>query len=161
MLASSMLKKLLTFLGHSTESAASHGADDVTLSAAVLMIYAAQLDGSLDTAEHATVSELLRQRFHLDEAAASDLIRDATQRAGEIVDLYTLTRDIKDTFSLEERISIIEMLWEVVYADGVAHDFETNLVRRVSGLLYVSDVESGAARKRVTDRLGIDVLSPE
>jgi uncharacterized tellurite resistance protein B-like protein len=51
---------------------------------------------------------------------------------------------------------IIEMLWEVVYADGVLHDYEANLLRRIGGLIYVSDRDRGAARKRVMKRLGID-----
>ena len=56
---------------------------------------------------------------------------------------------------LEERVKIIEMLWEVAYADGVVHHYEANLIRRINGLLYVSDRDSGAARKRVAARLGI------
>ena len=51
---------------------------------------------------------------------------------------------------------MIEMLWKVVYADGNLHDFEANLVRRICGLIYVSDRESGDARKRVLERLDLD-----
>ena len=161
MLANSMLERLLAFLGPAPEAAELHGVDPVTLSAAVLMLYAAQLDGVLDVEESATVLTLLQQRFHLTEPAAVALMEDATRRAKEAVDLYSLTRDIKDAVSLEERISLIEMLWEVAYADGVVCDYESSLVRRVSGLLYVSDVDSGAARKRVAERLGLAVLPPE
>jgi uncharacterized tellurite resistance protein B-like protein len=50
---------------------------------------------------------------------------------------------------------MIEMLWEVVYADGELHDLEASLLRRVGGLLYVSDRDRGAARMRVLNRLGI------
>ena len=55
----------------------------------------------------------------------------------------------------EERVGILELLWEVVYADGTLHDYEASLLRRVAGLLYVSDRESGEARLRVMERLGI------
>ena len=54
---------------------------------------------------------------------------------------------------MEERIELIEMIWEVVYADGELHDYEANLLRRLGGLLYVSDRERGDARKRVLARL--------
>ena len=47
------------------------------------------------------------------------------------------------------------MLWEVVYADGIAHAYEANLLRRIGGLLYAPDRDQGAARKRVLARLGI------
>lgn len=160
MLANSMLERLLALLGLAPEAAASPDVDPATLAAAVLMLYAAQLDGVLDAAESTTVHELLQRRFHLSEPAAAAMIEDATRQAKEAVDLYTLTRDIKDAVSIEERIGLIEMLWEVVFADGVANDYEANLVRRVSGLLYVSDVESGAARKRVAERLGLAVQPP-
>jgi len=50
---------------------------------------------------------------------------------------------------------LMEMLWEVVFADGEEHAFETNLMRRLAGLLYVTDQESGAARRRVRTRLGL------
>ena len=61
---------------------------------------------------------------------------------------------IKDRFPHEERLELMEMLWEVAYADGVLHDFEASLMRRISGLIYVSDRDSGAARKRALARLG-------
>ena len=57
--------------------------------------------------------------------------------------------------SNDERIELIEMMWAVVYADGQLHDYEANLLRRMAGLLYVSDFESGAARKRVLERLDL------
>ena len=55
----------------------------------------------------------------------------------------------------EERIGVIEMLWEVAYADGELHDYEASLLRRVAGLLYVSDRANGEARLRVMAKLGI------
>ncbi len=125
----------------------------LTAAAAALLLYAAQLDGTIDEAENRTVGELLETRFGLDPAQAEELIVRAGARAEEATDLYSLTRHIKDGLSAEQRTGIIEMLWEVVFSDGTVDPFEANLVRRVAGLLYVSDVESGAARKRVIDRL--------
>jgi Uncharacterized protein conserved in bacteria len=151
-----MLDRLLSILGHGPGPAEPAPVDHQTLCAAVLLVYAARLDGQLDDAERETVSDLLQRRFELSGSAVASLIEVADRRAAEVVDLYSLTRDIKDAISLEDRIRLIEMLWEVVYADGLANDYETNLVRRVCGLLYVSDVDSGAARKRVSERLGLE-----
>ncbi len=58
-------------------------------------------------------------------------------------------------FSDAERIELIEMLWEVAYADGVVHDYEHNLLRRIAGLIYVTDRDRGLARNRVLARLGL------
>ena len=62
---------------------------------------------------------------------------------------------VKAAFSQEERIELMEMLWEVVYADGELHHYEANLMRRLAGLLQVSDRDAGSARKRARKRLGL------
>ena len=79
----------------------------------------------------------------------------AERTATESVAWQGFTRAIKDALPPEERIGVLEMLWEVVYADGRLHDYEASLLRRVAGLLYVSDRDSGEARLRVLARLGI------
>jgi uncharacterized tellurite resistance protein B-like protein len=63
---------------------------------------------------------------------------------------------IKDSFDQEERVELMEMLWEVVYADGALHHLEANLMRRIAGLIFVPDRESGEARKRALSKLGLD-----
>ena len=63
---------------------------------------------------------------------------------------------IKDRYTPEERIGMIEMLWQVAFADGNVDMYESNLIRRVAGLIYVSDIERGRAKKRVQARLGIN-----
>ena len=50
------------------------------------------------------------------------------------------------------RVILIEALWEIVLSDGEIHDFESNLIRRLAGLLYISDVDSGNAKKRALDK---------
>ena len=69
--------------------------------------------------------------------------------------LFEFTRVIARHFSPTERIALIEMLCEVMYADGALHDLEASLLRRVGELVYVSDRDRGAARLRVMKRLGI------
>ena len=64
------------------------------------------------------------------------------------MDFFKFTRKINNLLNLEERTDLIEMLWEVIYSDGKLDDFETNMMRRVGGLLYVSDRENGDAKKR-------------
>jgi hypothetical protein len=59
-----------------------------------------------------------------------------------------VTRIINNRLPPEQRVAVIEMLWQVVYADGSVDDYESNLVRRVAGLLHVSDRDAGEARKR-------------
>jgi uncharacterized tellurite resistance protein B-like protein len=85
------------------------------------------------------------------------LIDTAVEQHHDANRVYAATRLIRDAFSDAERIDMMEMLWEVAYADGELHDYEANLVRRVAGLLYVRDRDSGIARKRVIERMGLDI----
>jgi uncharacterized tellurite resistance protein B-like protein len=130
--------------------------DELHLAAAVLLVEAASMDDAFDTAERGRVEGLLRQRFGLDEQSARELLALAEQRAADSVEWQGYTRVIKERLDQEQRIEMLEMLWEVAYADGVLHDYEASLLRRITGLLYVADRESGEARKRVLARLGLE-----
>ena len=129
--------------------------EDRQLAAAALMVEAARLDGRFEAGERQRIGDLLRTRFHLSDAEADDLLMEGERASDESVEWQGFTRAIKDGFDQGERIALIEMLWEVVYADGELHDYEASLLRRVAGLLYVPDRDSGEARKRVMDRLGL------
>ncbi|SOD99824.1 TerB family tellurite resistance protein [Caenispirillum bisanense] len=151
-----MLQKLKSLLFDGDTSAArSAGRDDVALAAAAVMVEAATLDGTFDDTERASILRLLGRRFSLSDADARALLAEAEAEVAETTELYAYTRAIKDRFDHEQRIEMVEMLWEVVYADGQVHDYEANLMRRICGLLYVEDAESGDARKRVMQRLGL------
>ena len=135
---------------------AHRAADGRALAAAVLMVEAARLDGDFDESERRSIRSLVTNHFGLGDAEADDLIAEAEAVHDDSNHLVRFTRAIKETCPPEERVAIVEMLWEVVYADGVLHDYEANLLRRVGGLIYVSDRDRGAARGRVMERLGID-----
>ncbi len=127
--------------------------DDLHLAAAALLVEAAVMDGTFDERERQTVAALLEASFGLDAGGTEVLIEAAREAVKESSQLYGFARVVKDRFDHEDRVRMIEMLWEVAYADGHLHDFEASLVRRVAGLIYVPDRESGTARKRVLARL--------
>ena len=135
---------------------ASGGADELRLGVAALLMEAARIDGRLDSVERAAVRRLLQQRFALGDEAASLLAEAAERQAERSTQLFGMTRLINDRFSLARRIELIEMLWEVAYADGTLDPLEDAMLRRVAGLVDVSDHERGEARQRVLRRLGID-----
>ena len=129
--------------------------DKLQLAAAALLIEAAHMDGAFDGDERLSIGALLKSRFELSDVECSTLIEEADQAVRETSQLYAFTRVVKDRFDEAERVDMIEMLWEVAFADGHADDFEQNLIQRVAGLIYVSDRDRGIARKRVMARLGI------
>jgi uncharacterized tellurite resistance protein B-like protein len=135
-------------------AATARGPDALQLAAAALLVEAARMDDDYDATERALIASLLRERFDLDDDDTEALVAAADAATEDLVEVYGFARRVKDAFTPEERVRMIEMLWEVVYADGEVHDHEANLLRRVAGLIYVSDRESGDARKRVLDRRG-------
>lgn len=125
------------------------------VAAAALLVEAARLDGSFDQDERVQLERILHQHFDLAAEDVGALIAQAERSVADSVEWQGFTRTVKDGFDHEGRIEVIEMLWQVAYADGVLHDYEASLLRRVAGLIYVSDRDSGEARKRVLARLGL------
>ncbi len=147
------IKSLFAAVGTSPPAASeAGGADELHLAAAALLAEAALGDSLIDAAERTAIERLVRARFGLSADEAGRLIDAAEREAHDASHLVGFTRIIKDNFSPAERVELIEMIWEVVYADGELHAYEDSLLRRIAGLNYVSDRDRGAARKRVLAR---------
>ena len=125
----------------------------VAAATAVLLIETAVMDGEFDADERATIGRLLMERFGISENGVDTLMAETEQAVADSVELFSFTRVLRSDYDHADRVKMIEMMWEVAYADGVIHDYEANLIRRATGLLHVSDRESGEARKRVLDQL--------
>ena len=135
------------------EAGRSHTPDEFHLAAAVLLIYAATADANFDVRERDRIEWLCYNKFGLAADEAQTLIETAGHEVEESVQLLRFTRTIKDGFSYEERVHLIEMLWEVVYADAQVEAHEAQLMRRITGLIYVDDRDSAIARSQVRARL--------
>lgn len=122
---------------------------DYRVAAAALLVHAVGIDGEIQAAERAKLHSVLKYRFDLSDETTDELIAAATKVEGESVDLYQFTsllnRELDDTGLLR----IIEMMWELIYADGHVNEFEDNLVWRVADLLNVSPHERIALRQEV------------
>ena len=127
------------------------------MACAALMTRAAWLDGTLDKVEENALRDLMMKRFEISPDEADEILKAAADDLDTSNDLYRYTKDLRDNFDADERLKLIEMIWEVVYADGVLHDFEATLMRRLAGLLYVDDRDSGEAKKRVMHKRGLQV----
>jgi len=124
---------------------------DYRLAATALLIHVISLDGEPSEAEKRKLHSLLESRFQLDPGTASQLIADATLVEGEAVDLYHFTSVIMRSVDEPGRVRIVEMMWEMVFADGRVSEFEDNVVWRAADLLGVSardriDLKHRAAR---------------
>ena len=131
-------------------------ANDIPIAAAALMVEAALMDGSFDPLEREAIRDMLVERLGVSPGNADVTIAEAEQRVLAATDHWSFARVLKNRLDEPARIGILEMLWEVAFADGHLDHMETALIRRVAGLLYVPDRDSGAARRRVRQRLGLD-----
>ena len=150
-----MLDQILKFLNGSDTARATSADEGPRLAIAALLVEAAKSDGIYQEGERHVVAGLLRRLFAIEEDGAARLVYAAEQALAHSVQLFRFTRPIVEQVEPEQRVAIVELLWETVYADRVLTADEDSLVRRVAGLLYVTDRDRGAARLRVLKRLGI------
>ena len=143
------IRKLMLGLGGDGEAAPDAAEDDPQVAAVALLIEAAVMDGDFDEAERHIIAGLLKHRFGLDPGAVEDLIGAGEEAVEGSNQLYAFTRVVKQGFNFEQRIGMIEMLWEVAYADSRRAADEETLIRLVAGLLGIPDRDSGLLRQRV------------
>jgi uncharacterized tellurite resistance protein B-like protein len=122
------------------------------LAATALLIHVISLDGEPSDAERKKLHSLIESRFGLDPGSADQLIASATLVDGEAVDLYHFTSVIMRQVDEEGRLRIIEMMWELVYADGQVSEFEDNVVWRAADLLAVASRDRIELKHRVAAR---------
>ena len=117
-----------------------------------LLVRLARSDNHYAAAEIIHIDRIIKARFGLDDAAALELRTEAETLEAEAPDTVRFTRAIKDAVAYDERIGVIEALWQVALADGARDQDEDALVRLVANLLGVSDRDSALARQRIDQR---------
>ena len=128
--------------------------NDYRLAAAALLVHLISIDGEPTETERQKLRSLLASRFDLDDAAVDELIATATRVEGESVDIYHFTSLIMRAVDEPGRARIVEMMWELVYADHHASEFEESVVWRSADLLGISSNERIALKNRVAGRSG-------
>ena len=118
------------------------------LAATALLIHVISIDGEPSEAEKRKLHSLIESRFGLDRGTADHLIASATLVEGEAVDLYHFTSVIMRAVDETGRVRIVEMMWELVIADGKVSEFEENVVWRAADLLGVSSQERIELKRR-------------
>jgi uncharacterized tellurite resistance protein B-like protein len=108
----------------------------------------------MDHNETKLLTRLVGPHFGLKADAAALLIEEAKQAANEASDLFQFTHRINTHFGETHKLMLVELLWQIVLADGVVDDYEANLLRRVAGLIHVTDLKAGQARKKAEAALG-------
>ena len=119
----------------------------------ILLLEACQIDGETGQVELDYIKKLLVNKFGFNEKDANENISKALEDSEQRIEIFSQIKVILNEMNHEERIEVIQMMWGVILADGVIDDFEANLMRRMNGLLYVSGVESAAAKENAMTQL--------
>ena len=127
--------------------------DDARLALTALLVRIARTDGAYIQAEIDRIDAITSARYQLTPDAATMLRHDAETLETEAPDTIRFTRAIKDAVAYEDRLAIIESLWQVVLVDGAREAEEDSLLRLVSSLLGINDRDSALARQRVSRSL--------
>ena len=141
-----MLQSLKNMFASQTSDDDTEGKEIDILSG--LMVEAANTDGEVTQEELNKISYSLINVFQEDPKAVEVSLTKAFENKDNSKSLYYYTSKLNKSYSNENKIKLIEVLWEIILADNEIHDFETNLIRRLAGLLYISDVECGNAKIR-------------
>lgn len=120
-----------------------------------LLVEAGMADGTLDERERSRILHLMTEQLELDADIANARLDEAVEAHESRIEIHSLIRQIRSDTEMEDRIIILEMIWMVVLADKQLDSHESQLMRRLAGLLYIDDVQSGMAAKRAQNRLGL------
>ena len=118
-----------------------------------IMIEAALSDGKVDKIEIEKISKILTEKFNENPSQVKTTLDQCIKEMNEPKSLHVFTSKFNKIFSNEKKYLLIQTLWEILLADGEIHDYESNLIRRLAGLLYISDVNCGNAKKRALSNL--------
>jgi uncharacterized tellurite resistance protein B-like protein len=151
-----MLEGLRQFIADVVSPGAPHSRafddNDYRLAATALLIHVISLDGEPSAQEQRKLHSLIESRFGLDPGTANRLIASATKVEGDAVDLYHFTSVIMREVDEAGRLKIVEMMWEIAYADAAVSEFEDNVVWRAADLLGISSRDRIELKHRVSAR---------
>jgi uncharacterized tellurite resistance protein B-like protein len=142
-------RKLISDLGEGGKPPERFDENDYRLAAAALLVHAAGIDGSVSEAEQDKLHTVIKRRFKLDDDAADALVAKATEAEQEAIDLYQFTARLNRSLDEAGRARIVELMWQIICADGIITEFEDNLVWRAADLLGVSRNERIALRQKI------------
>ena len=131
------------FKGQKNESS-----DNKNILVAALLIHAAKIDENYTDIEKRIIKKALINLNNVSPDQAEKLIKNAEKKEKDSNQIVEFTREIKK-YSMESRLKIIEVIWKIVYSDGTSNNYESNLIRRICGLLYVSDKDNGIIKTKV------------
>ena len=158
----SLLDQLRDFVFGLADEPADDGAElRPRVAVAVLMVRVMQADGRELPEERAAIEALLAETYGLDEAGARALLEEGTIVGEDSTDLYAPTALLRQRLSMDDRVSLVRLLFEIAYADGELQADEDNLLKLIADRMGVDPRDRVLARREVAERTGGNVIATE
>ena len=113
-----------------------------------LLVHAAKMDENYTDKEKAIILKAISEISNKNEVELKNIIEEAEKKEKQSIQILEFTKEVKN-YEKSFRLKIIEILWKIIYSDGVSDMFESNLMRRLGKLLYVSDKENGDIKQSI------------
>ena len=127
--------------------------DERNILIAAILIECAKEDGDFSDVEIEKIKKLLENKLGVNTEKISSVFDQASELCQDSVEVYSLTRDIRDNFSHKEILDILELMWTVMLADGKIDDFEDAMMRKIVGLFHLTGKDSSEARQKASMNL--------
>ena len=147
-----MLQSLKNIFQKTQNTRVTDNIDELTILCG-LMIEAANTDGNVSQDEVNKISFALTEMFKEDPLEVKKVLTKTLEYKDEPKSLQFFTYKINKSFTIEKKLLLIETLWGIILADGEIHDFESNLIRRLAGLFYISDVSCAIAKRKALETI--------
>ena len=118
---------------------------------AALLIHAARIDDNYTAIEKEIIKKALIDLKLVEQNNSEKLLSEAEIKEQDSNQIVEFTREIKKN-SMKFRLKIVEILWKIIYSDNISDNYESNLIRRICGLLYISDKDSGIIKTKVINQ---------
>ena len=158
-----MFERLQQFLASLSggDSKPVFAADDPRVAVMALCIQVMEADGKVLETETAALRARFKEFYGVDEAELDALFAAGADAESEAIDFFRFTSELKRQLSEEQRVSLIGLLWEIVYADGERSEMEDHAIWRITDLLGVSGRERIMKRQEVAERVGATAAAGE
>lgn len=142
-------KKLLKEPDSVSESRPQDESERIQIATCIILLEVAKSDDEFSSIEKTTVASLLKKKFELSPDAVEELIKIASQKREESVDLWQFTNLINNSYTKEDKIKIVEAVWKVIYADKKLDRYEDHIVHKLAKLLRLKHHELIEAKMKV------------
>lgn len=133
-----MFERLKGILAGEEEAASAESDRRLHVATAVILLEVALSDDEYSESERELIVEILRGKFGLDDESVGELMQISEEQRRESIDLWYFTEIINSRYDDEEKFRVIEMVWQVVYADGRLDKYEDHIVHKLARILHIS-----------------------